>query len=191
MCFRFPSSLRFLGLAAALGAAASASPLLRAADMEAIPVVVPTVTAAVAVLIPTDGNVVHGEIHFTKVAGGVRVVAQVSGLKPGVHGFHIHEFGDASTSDGAGAGGHFNPTHEAHGAPTAEHHHEGDLGNLTADDSGHATIDFVTPALSFEGAASIIGRGVVIHADADDLTSQPVGNAGKRVAVGAIGIAKS
>ena len=150
----------------------------------------PAVTAAVAVLIPTTGNDVHGVVRFTQVAGGVRVVADVTGLKPGKHGFHVHEFGDASAPDGSAAGGHFNPTHEAHGAPTAEHHHAGDLGNLAAGPDGHAVLDFVEPALALDGPASIVGRGLIVHAGEDDLKSQPVGNAGARVACGVIGFAK-
>ena len=150
----------------------------------------PSFAAAVAVLIPTLGNEVHGVVRFTKVDGGVRVVAEVSGLKPGRHGFHVHEFGDASALDGSAAGGHFNPGHENHGAPMAEHRHAGDLGNLEADATGHAVLDYVDAKLALDGPASIIGRGLIVHADPDDLLTQPTGNAGKRVACGAIGVAK-
>src|SRR4051812_854842 len=159
-------------------------------DMSAMATAAPTATAAVAVLIPTQGSEVHGTVKITKVPGGVRVVADVTGLKPGEHGFHIHEFGDASSADGTAAGGHFNPAKDTHGAPTAEHRHAGDLGNLKADASGHAMLDYVDPKLSIDGAASIIGRGIVVHANPDDLTTQPTGNAGGRVAVAIIGIAK-
>lgn len=147
--------------------------------------------AAVAVLIPTVGNAVTGTVRFTQVDGGVRVVADVAGLKPGAHGFHIHEFGDISAADGMSAGGHLNPGHAKHGAPDAAERHEGDLGNLKADANGHATVDYVDPVITLNGPTSIIGRGVVVHADADDLKSQPVGNAGKRVAAGVIGVAKN
>jgi Cu-Zn family superoxide dismutase len=150
----------------------------------------PAPAAAVAVLIPTEGNSVRGVVHFTRVANGVHVVANVSGLTPGNHGFHIHEYGDASSPDGTAAGGHFNPGHKDHGAPTADDRHAGDLGNLHADADGNATVDYVDPLIAFEGATSIIGRGVIVHADADDFKTQPTGNAGKRVACGVIGIAK-
>jgi len=158
--------------------------------MSAMATAAPSATAAIAVLIPTQGNEVHGIVKITKVPGGVRIVADVTGLKPGEHGFHIHEFGDASSADGTAAGGHFNPAKDTHGAPTAEHRHVGDLGNLKADASGHAVLDYVDTKLSLEGAASIIGRGIVIHANPDDLTTQPTGNAGGRVAVAVIGITK-
>jgi len=159
-------------------------------DMAAMTPAAPAVTAVVAVLVPTQGNDVRGTVKFTKVAGGVRVVADITGLKPGEHGFHIHEFGDASSADGMAAGGHFNPAAAAHGAPTAAVRHAGDLGNIKADASGRATLDQVDPKLSLEGAASIVGRAVVVHANPDDLATQPTGNAGGRVAVGVIGVTK-
>ena len=146
--------------------------------------------AAVAVLQPTEGNSVHGVIRFAPAPDGVRVTALISGLAPGKHGFHVHEYGDATARDGSTAGGHYNPGHRAHGAPDALNRHEGDLGNITADADGNATVNFVDPQLSLDGPNSIIGRSVVVHAKADDLTSQPSGNAGPRVAVGVIGIAK-
>jgi Cu-Zn family superoxide dismutase len=159
-------------------------------DMAAMMPAAPAVTAVVAVLVPTQGNDVRGTVKFTKVPGGVRVVADISGLKPGEHGFHIHEFGDASSADGMAAGGHFNPAAAAHGAPSAAVRHAGDLGNIKADAAGRATLDYVDTKLSLDGAASIVGRAVVVHANPDDLTTQPTGNAGGRVAVGVIGVTK-
>jgi superoxide dismutase, Cu-Zn family len=148
------------------------------------------VTKAVAVLSSTKGNNVSGTVTFTKVDGGVKVVADVTGLTPGLHGFHIHEFGDCSAPDATSAGGHFNPTHMQHGAPDAESHHAGDLGNIEADASGKAHYELVDKTLSLDGAESIIGHGVIIHEKADDMKTQPTGNAGARVACGAIGVAK-
>lgn len=184
-----PSVLRFGG---ALVAAAFLTQVARSADERAAHMMaVPAVTSAVAVLIPTQGNDVHGTVRFTKVDGGVRVVADVTGLTPGAHGFHVHEFGDASSADGAAAGGHFNPAHANHGGPADAQRHAGDLGNLEADASGHATFDHVDASLALDGANSIIGRGLIVHASPDDLKTQPTGNAGKRVACGVIGIAKA
>ncbi|MBN4056762.1 superoxide dismutase family protein [bacterium AH-315-J21] len=145
---------------------------------------------AIVVMAPTEGNDVHGTIEFTAVEGGVRVVANVTGLTPGAHGFHVHEFGDCTKLDGKSAGGHFNPEGVEHGGPNAAVRHVGDLGNLVADENGVATMDVVDKMLSFSGSHSIIGRGVIIHAGADDLTSQPTGAAGARLACGVIGSAK-
>ncbi|WP_435015380.1 superoxide dismutase family protein [Tundrisphaera sp. TA3] len=145
---------------------------------------------AVVVLIPTKGSTVAGTVIFTETAKGTQVKAEVTGLTPGKHGFHIHEYGDASSPDGKAAGGHFNPAKHPHGDPAkSDPRHVGDLGNLVADQAGKATYDEVIPHLPLHGENSILGHGVVVHEKADDF-GQPVGNAGGRVAVGVIGIAK-
>jgi superoxide dismutase, Cu-Zn family len=147
------------------------------------------VTHAIAQLLPTTGSSVKGTVEFTKVAGGVHVHADISGLAPGEHGFHVHEFGVWS-ENGMSAGGHFNPTKEKHASIDSKKRHVGDLGNITANASGHATLDVDDSHLAFHGAHSILGRGVVVHEKADDLKSQPAGNAGGRLAVGVVGVAK-
>jgi Cu-Zn family superoxide dismutase len=149
------------------------------------------VTKAVAVLAPLGSSGVSGTVTFTKVEGGVKVSAKVAGLKAGDHGFHVHEFGDCSAGDGSSAGGHFNPTGEPHAGPHDARRHTGDMGNVTAGADGAATIEYVDPRASFEGTNSILGRGVIVHAAADDLKTQPTGNAGGRLACGVIGAAKA
>jgi len=145
-------------------------------------------TKAVAVLMPTKGSKTTGRVTFTKEGNKVRVHAEISGLTPGKHGFHVHEYGVYS-EDGMAAGGHFNPHQEKHGEREAAKRHVGDLGNITANENGNATLDIEDSHLAFHGPNSIIGRGVVVHEKADDY-GQPVGNAGGRIAVGAIAIAK-
>ncbi len=142
-----------------------------------------------AELNPTANNKVQGTVDFFETAKGVRVVAKVSGLTPGLHGFHIHEKGDCSEKDGTAAGaagGHFNPGGMKHGGPTDAMRHAGDFGNITADASGNATYEAIDAHITFDGMNSIIGRGVIVHANADDLSGQPAGNAGPRVACGVI-----
>jgi Cu-Zn family superoxide dismutase len=139
-----------------------------------------------ATLDATEGHDAEGTVEFIAVTNGVRVVAELSGLAPGPHGFHIHQNGDCSAADGSSAGGHFNPTGEPHGDPMADEHHVGDLGNLTADGSGKATLDQVFPFLSLSGTNSIVGRAVIVHQGKDDLNSQPSGDAGARVGCGVI-----
>lgn len=141
---------------------------------------------AVAVLGPTQGNNVTGTITFTEQKNGVRVTADVRGLTPGSHGFHVHEKGDCSAPDAQSAGGHFNPDNAPHAGPDAAQRHAGDLGNIEADSSGHGRLDRVDHHLSFDGPRSILGRSVIVHAKADDLKSQPAGEAGARVACGVI-----
>jgi Cu-Zn family superoxide dismutase len=145
---------------------------------------------AIALLKPTAGNTAEGVVYFSAVENGVRVVAKLSNLAPGPHGFHIHAFGDCSAPDGSSAGGHFNPDDKPHGAPSDKHRHMGDLGNLIADQNGLAAADFVDPLLTLTGEQSIIGRGVIVHAQADDLTTQPTGAAGGRLVCGVIGYAQ-
>ena len=146
---------------------------------------------AVAVLQPTQGNNVRGTIRFREVADGVQVEGEISGLTPGKHGFHIHELGDCTAPDASSAGDHFNPTNKPHGAADSRDRHVGDMGNIEADSSGVAKLNYLDHILSLVGPKSIIGRAVVVHADPDDLHSQPSGNSGTRVACGVIGWAKS
>jgi Cu-Zn family superoxide dismutase len=151
----------------------------------------PQAEKALAVLHSSAGSQVKGTITFTKTAEGIRVEGEITGLTPGKHGFHIHEFGDTTSPDGKSAGGHFNPKGEHHGGPDAEHRHAGDFGNVEAGSDGTAKVSFVDKHLTFDGATSILGRGLVVHAKADDLKSQPSGEAGDRVAVGVIGVTKA
>ena len=146
------------------------------------------ISKAVAILLPTKGNNVQGRVTFTQAGSTIHVHAEISGLTPGEHGFHIHEFGVWS-EDGMASGGHFNPTHQMHGSADNPKRHVGDMGNLTANANGRATLDLDDSMLSFHGPHSIIGRGLVVHEKADNY-GQPVGNAGGRVAVGVIGVAK-
>jgi Cu-Zn family superoxide dismutase len=143
------------------------------------------VTKAMAQLEPKSGSKVTGTVTFTKVGDEVQVVADIQNLTPGKHGFHIHEKGDCSAADAASAGAHFNPTHQHHGGPMTPERHEGDLGNIEADASGKAHLDW-KGKLSLSGNDSIIGKSVVVHEKEDDLKTDPSGNSGSRIACGAI-----
>lgn len=145
---------------------------------------------AVCVLNPTKGNKVSGVVTFTKSDSGMVVIADIEGLSPGKHGFHIHEFGDCSSPDGSSAGDHFNPDSKEHGAPHSNSRHAGDLGNLEAGQDGKVHYQIVDSLIKLHGDRSIIGRSLVIHAGEDDLKSQPSGNSGARIAHGVIGIAR-
>jgi Cu-Zn family superoxide dismutase len=158
----------------------AAAPLLGAAPVE----------KAVAVLQSLGASGVSGKVTFTKAEGGVRVQAEISGLKEGPHGFHVHEFGDCSALDGASAGGHFNPGGVAHAGPADAARHAGDLGNVEAGKDGNARLDLVVKGSTLEGPDGILGRGVIVHEKVDDLKTQPTGNAGGRVACGVVGATK-
>ncbi|HEY0856087.1 MAG TPA: superoxide dismutase family protein [Albitalea sp.] len=142
---------------------------------------------AVATLEPTKGNTAAGTVIFEQHGQHVMVFAKVSGLKPNAqHGFHVHEKGDCSSGDGMGTGGHFNPTGKPHGPQSADHH-AGDLPALKADANGNADARFHLSAVSIgSGAADLVGRGLIVHADPDDYTTQPTGNSGARIACAVI-----
>ena len=141
-----------------------------------------------ATLAPSAGNNVAGTVVFVQEGRKVFVVAELTGLKPGPHGFHVHEKGDCSAPDFSSAGGHFNPSSQPHGDPTAGAHHVGDMPVLVADASGKATAraELRSMTIGGDGASDIVGKSVVVHADPDDLRTQPAGNSGARVACGVI-----
>lgn len=147
--------------------------------------------SAVAVMHPLRESGVSGVVTFHRERAGVRVVVTCSGLTPGAHGFHVHAHGDARCSDGMCTGDHFNPTGAKHGGPDSPERHVGDFGNLVADAAGVVRAEFIDTHIELEGPRSIIGRSLIIHADPDDLVSQPSGNAGARIACGVIGIAQN
>jgi Cu-Zn family superoxide dismutase len=143
---------------------------------------------AMANLAPTSGQTAKGTVHFSDVGdGNVEVVVDLTGVPPGIHGFHIHEKGDCG-NNAQNAGGHFNPTGMVHGAPDAVSHHAGDFGNVTADANGEVHTRFTTHSISLtQGfSTSALGHAVVLHEKADDLISQPSGNAGGRIACGIV-----
>ncbi|KAI5076680.1 hypothetical protein GOP47_0008745 [Adiantum capillus-veneris] len=147
---------------------------------------------AVAVLSGSPG--VSGVVHFYEDGSGSTVVSgKLSGLKPGLHGFHVHALGD-TTNGCMSTGGHFNPKGKEHGAPDDENRHAGDLGNVIVGDDGVCLFRNIILLIPLTGTNSIIGRAVVVHADPDDLgkggheLSKTTGNAGGRLACGVIGL---
>ena len=143
--------------------------------------------AAVATLAPTTGQTAAGTVRFTQMAdGSVDVQVDLTGVPPGVHGFHVHENGDCG-DNGNAAGGHFNPAAADHGAPNVPPHHAGDFGNVTANTAGEVHARFTTRSVTVEaGSHSAVGRAVILHANPDDLQTQPTGNAGGRIACGVV-----
>jgi len=142
---------------------------------------------ASAGLKPTKGNKTFGEATFEQVGDKVKVVVFVQGLRPGqAHGLHIHEGADCS-GDAMGAKGHFNPHGKPHGHHASAERHAGDLPSLVANKAGRANVQIEIDGITLRaGAANIIGRAVVVHADPDDFKTQPHGNAGARIACGVI-----
>jgi Cu-Zn family superoxide dismutase len=196
-----PQSLAALAAGAALVVLAACGPKsdTTATDNSAQGTPVAQVTETTAATPPAATNLnsadatlqskdpkVSGTVHFTQEGAGVHVVADVAGVKPGKHGFHLHENGVCTPPDYKSAGGHWNPGHAPHACMPAEPRHAGDLGNITvaADGTGH--LDVVLAGVSFAGADSVVGKAVVLHAGEDDCKSQPAGNSGDRLACGVV-----
>jgi Cu-Zn family superoxide dismutase len=123
----------------------------------------------------------QGTVNFVERGDLVIVSGRITGLKPaGEHGFHVHEAADC-TDDGMATRGHFNPSGTPHGMHGTHTHHAGDLVSLKADANGVAEFSFEAKLLRVSpGQTSIVGRGLIVHRDADDYTTQPTGNAGPR-----------
>ena len=128
---------------------------------------------------------------FKVISGGVQMSVTVANLSPGVHAIHIHDAGKCDAPDFTTAGPHFNPANKKHGMQNPDGHHAGDLPNLTVGANGKgafkSTIQNVT--LAGDGATSLFhagGTSVVIHEKADDMKTDPAGNAGVRIACGVI-----
>lgn len=146
---------------------------------------------ATATLEAKSGSSVSGVVRFTETladgATAVRVSVDARNVPPGVHGFHVHEFGDCSAPDATSAGGHFNPTNHPHGAPNEAASHAGDFGNVLANDNRRVDTTYLMRGVTLgEGTTSIVGKAIVIHANPDDLVTQPTGDAGGRIACGVI-----
>ena len=148
-----------------------------------------TLSAASVNLASASGSLVSGKLSLMPMDDGVHLTGEIGGLKPNSsHGIHIHEKGDCSAADASSAGGHFNPSSEAHGKVDQSVHHGGDMNNISANAEGIATVDVHASGVVLGGgvANDAVGKAVIVHADPDDYTSQPSGNAGARVACGVI-----
>lgn len=144
---------------------------------------------AAATLAPTQGQTAAGNMKLWSFDNGVHIVGTITGVKAGdTHAFHVHETGDCSAPDGTSAGPHFNPGDHVHGQPDQGEHHLGDMPNQVADDSGTLKIDVTIAGATLRdgGPNDLIGRAFIVHAQPDDYTSQPSGNAGARIACGVI-----
>ena len=131
---------------------------------------------------------IGGTVRFAEEpgGGGVRVVADVTGVPAGKHGFHIHEKGDCSAPDYTSAGAHFNPTGAVHACNPTEPRHSGDFGNVEVGPNGTGHMEMTDSNLTFDDPNSIVGKAVVLHAGEDDCKTQPSGNSGDRIACGVI-----
>lgn len=152
----------------------------------------PSFTHAVAHIEPLGDNELTGTAVFTDLGDSISLLIEVEGLAPGLYAVHIHETGDCSAPDGSSAGGHWNPTNTSHGRWGEGEFHLGDLGNIEVETDGIGFLELETDLweMGTGSELDIVGRGIIVHAGADDFTSQPSGNAGARIGCGAIEIAE-
>jgi Cu-Zn family superoxide dismutase len=144
---------------------------------------------ATAILESRSGSKAQAKASFTYTDEGIKVFIKAKNLSPGLHGVHIHENGDCSAEDGSSAGAHYNPSHKTHGVPNPLLHHVGDFGNIMADNNGVGILNLLIPRAHFYPDFdwhNIIGKSLIIHGGSDDLSSQPSGNSGNRIACGVI-----
>lgn len=138
---------------------------------------------AVAMLKTAAGAEV-GRASVREVVGGLRFTIDARGLDAGLHGAHVHMVGRCDAPDFMSAGLHWNPSGAQHGAMNAKGPHQGDLPNLLIGTDGRGTVGVVVPGASFDSVLDADGSAMVIHAKADDLTTDPSGNSGARLACG-------
>jgi Cu-Zn family superoxide dismutase len=141
---------------------------------------------ATAAMKDAEGNSV-GTVAFEQGAQGTVVHARLTDLPPGTHAFHVHETGKCEAPDFTSAGGHYNPTDQAHGFFADDGYHAGDLPNIHVAESGTLEIEFFSEQFKLDdNVFDSDGSSVVIHAGTDDYRTDPAGDAGERVACGVI-----
>ncbi len=136
-----------------------------------------------------SGSSIKGTLTLQQYPEGLVVKGTITGLTPGKHGFHFHEKGDCSAADASSAGGHFMLPDQEHGSPDDSNSHLGDLGNILANDKGIAEFNILAKGVTIadpKSKNSLIKRSMVIHGGEDDLSTQPAGNSGPRVACAVI-----
>lgn len=139
---------------------------------------------------PRSDSSAEGNVIFSEEDGVVTMTAVLGGLKEGTHAIHLHEKADCSAADGTSTGGHWNPTNQPHGKwGDAAGFHKGDIGNMTANANGNATISMSTNEWCIgcgDSNKDIIGKAIIVHEGTDDFKTQPTGDAGGRVSCGGI-----
>jgi Cu-Zn family superoxide dismutase len=163
--------------------------ILGAVAATCVPLLALAAPGASATLRDAQGKTV-GTAALEQAEGGVRITVAVSGVSPGLHGFHVHAVGKCEGPDFKSAGGHFNPASREHGLENPRGAHAGDMPNLEVGADGNGKGVFLARGATLEaGPGSLFpegGTSVVLHAAPDDGKTDPAGNAGARIACGVV-----
>lgn len=147
-----------------------------------------SITASRASLRAADGGD-RGSVTVSETGDGLRFAIAATGLPQGVHGAHVHAVGRCDAPGFETAGPHWNPTGREHGRENPQGQHAGDLPNLIIGTDGRGSLEITIPGTLAGGSNALLdgdGAAFVIHANADDLRSDPSGNSGARIACGVI-----
>jgi Cu-Zn family superoxide dismutase len=145
-----------------------------------------TTIATAAVAINDAQGQPLGSLQLSDTTGGVVFRGTVTGLKPGNHGFHVHNVGRCDPPAFESAGPHWNPTNKQHGRQNPAGWHAGDLANLGASEDGVAQVSQTVEGATIRALLEGDGSALVVHADPDDNKTDPSGNSGARIACGVI-----
>ena len=154
------------------------------ANLDTTPANVPTIAPREAALNNGSGQPV-GRVVLSEDPTGTTVKVEVTKLKAGEHGLHLHETGMCTGPDFKSAGGHLNPTGKEHGRDNPKGSHLGDLANLSVGADGTASTQFLLGGTTIAQLTDADGVALVVHADPDDYKTDPSGNSGDRIACAA------